>query len=117
MACLVYFRHSKMSAKETIQGMTKELRTLLLNAKKELKIKEESLKKTKHIHEMTKKEYQTLYNEHVKVKKKPQQYEEYYRSQQIEKRRKERNNIEKEKKELECRKKEDFSMLDEIKKL
>ena len=90
---------------------------MLLSAKKELKMKEELLKKTKNTHEMTKKEYQTLYNEHVKLKKKLQQYEEYYKSQQIEKRRKERNDIEKEKKELERRKKEEFSMLDKIKKL
>ena len=79
--------------------------------------KKESLKKTKDIHEMTKKEYQTLYNEHMKLKKKLQRYEEYYKSQQIERRGKERNDIEKEKKELERRKKEEFSMLDEIKKL
>ena len=83
------------NAKETIQSITKELKTLLINAKKELKVKEDSLKKTKNIHEMTKKEYQKLYNEHVTLKKKLQQYEEYYRSQQIQKRRKERDDFEK----------------------
>ena len=39
---------------------------------------------------MTKKEYQTLYNEHLKLKMKLQQYEEYYKPQQTEKRRRER---------------------------
>ena len=80
-----------MNAKESIQGITKELKTLILNAKKELKIKEVSLKKSKSIHEMTKKEYQTLYNEPLNLKKKLQQYEEYYKSQQIERRRERRS--------------------------
>ena len=69
------------------------------------------LKKKKTVHELTKKEYQTLLNDHAKLKKKLQQYEEYYKSQQIEKRRKEKNELEKEKKELERRKK-DFFMFD-----
>ena len=47
----------------------------------------------------------------LNLKKKLQQYEEYYKSQQIEKRRKEKNELEKEKKELERRKK-DFFMFD-----
>ena len=66
---------------------------------------------------MTKKEYQKLYNEHINLKKKLQQYDEYFKSQKIEKKRKERDDFEKEKKELERRKKEDVSMLDEIRKL
>ena len=53
--------------------------------KKELNIKNYALKKTKNVHEMRKKEYQNLYNEHTVLKKKLQQYEEYYRSQQIQK--------------------------------
>ena len=80
-----------MNAKESIQGITKELKTLILNAKKGLKIKEVSLKKSKSIHEMTKEEYQTLYNEPLNLKKKLQQYEEYYKSQQIERRRERRS--------------------------
>ena len=51
------------------------------------------------------------------MKKKLQQYDEYYKSQKIEKKRKERDDFEKEKKELERRKKEDVSMLDKIRKL
>ena len=34
-----------------------------------MKEKDESLKKVKSVHEMTKKEYQTLFNEHTKMKK------------------------------------------------
>ena len=68
------------SGKETIQSITKELKTLLINAKKELNIKNDALKKTKNVHKMTKQEYQKLYNEHAVLKKKLQQYEEYYRS-------------------------------------
>ena len=73
------------SSKEIIQSITKELKTLLINAKKELQMKNDTLKKTKNVHEMTKKEYQKLYNEHAVLKKKLQQYEEYFRSQQIQK--------------------------------
>ena len=94
--------------KETIQGISKELKTLLLNAKKQLKVKDETIKKPKDIHEITRKEYQKLYNEHLQIKKKLQQYEEYYKSQQIQNRRKERDDLEKEKKELERKKKKNF---------
>ena len=64
-------------------------------------MKNDTLKKTKNVHEMTKKEYQKLYNEHAVLKKKLQQYEEYFRSQQIQKKRKEREDFEKEKREVE----------------
>ena len=46
------------TSKEKIQSITKDLKTLLLKAKNELKVKNETLKKTKNVHEMTKKEYQ-----------------------------------------------------------
>ena len=52
---------------ESIPSITKELKTMLLNAKKEIKTKDDSLKKVKHVHELTKKEYPTLYNEHIKI--------------------------------------------------
>ena len=54
---------------ESIQSFTKEQKALLVRTKKELQNKDESLKKTRNIHEMTKKEYQKLYNEHVNLKK------------------------------------------------
>ena len=40
-----------------------------LNTKKKMKEKDKSFKKVKSVHEMTKKEYQTLFNEHTKMKK------------------------------------------------
>ena len=42
---------------------------------------------------MTKKEYQKLYNEHINLKNKLQQYEKYYKSQQIEKKREKKETI------------------------
>ena len=52
---------------ESIQSITKELKTMLLNAKKVINTKDDSHKKVKHVHELTKKEYQTLYNENIKI--------------------------------------------------
>ena len=106
-----------MSSKGDIRSIANELKTMLLNTKKRMKEKDESLKKVKSVHEVTKKEYQTLLNEHTKIKKKLQQHEEYFKSQQIQKKRKERDDFEKEKRELELKKKEEVSVLDEIKKL
>ena len=40
-----------MNATELIQSITKELKTLLVKGKKEIKVKGESLKKTRYIHE------------------------------------------------------------------
>ena len=58
---------------------------------------------------MNLKGYQTLFNEHTKMKKKLQPYEEHFKSQQIQKKRKERDDFEKEKRELELKKKEEVS--------
>ena len=77
-----------MSSKDDIRSIANELKTMLLNTKKKMKEKDESLKKVKSVHEMTKKEYQTLFNEHTKMKKKLQQYEQYFKSQQIQKKKK-----------------------------
>ena len=52
---------------DSIQSITKELKAMLLDAKKEIKTKDDLHKKVKHVHELTKKEYQTLYNEHIKI--------------------------------------------------
>ena len=59
-----------MNNKDSIQNITKELKTLLVKTKKELKTKDEAFKKKKTVHELTKKEYQTLLNDHAKLKKK-----------------------------------------------
>ena len=86
----------------SLESKSGELKNLLLKTKKELKNKNDALKQAKNIQDLTKKEYQTLLNENSKLKKKKfEKYESYYKSQQIEKRRKERNDIEKQKKELE----------------
>ena len=109
-----------MSTKDTIQSIQKDLRNLLLRAKKEIAVKTEALKKTQEIQKLTKKEYQKLYNEHVAIKKQLQKYEEYFKSQQIQKRRKKREDLEREKKEIakyNRKKEEDFDIINEIKKL
>ena len=107
-------------SKESVESLTKDLKDILLKTKQELKIKDDHIKKQKTIQELTKKEYQKLYEEHSLVKKQLQQYEAYMKTQRLEKRRKEKNELERQKKELERRKNEqenDISMLNEFKKL
>ena len=58
-----------MSSKDNIRSIANEFKIMLLNTKKKMKEKDESLKKVKSVHEMTKKEYQTLFNEHTNMKK------------------------------------------------
>ena len=77
-----------MNPKDTIQSIQKDLKTLLLRAKKEIATKNEALKKTQEVHTLTKKEYQKLYNEHALIKKQLQKYEEYFKSQKIQKKKK-----------------------------
>ena len=74
-----------MNKKDSIQSITNDLRTILLKAKKEIKQKNDELKNAKNVHQLTKKEYQALYNEHAQLKKKLAQYEEYFKSTQIQK--------------------------------
>ena len=69
-----------MSSKDDIRSIANEIKTMLLNTRKKMEEKDESLKKVKSVHQMTKKEYQTLFNEYTKMKNKPQQYEEYFKS-------------------------------------
>ena len=109
-----------MNKKDSIQSITNDLKTILLKAKKEIKQKNDELKNTKNVHQLTKKEYQALCNEHSQLKKKLAQYEEYFKSAQIQK--KKRNEREREKQEIESLKRkrqneEEFSILNEIKKL
>ena len=59
-----------MNKKDNIQSLTNDLKAILLKAKKEIKQKTDELKNTKNVHQLTKKEYQTLYNEHAQLKKK-----------------------------------------------
>ena len=69
-----------MSSKDDIRSIANELKAMLLNTRKKMEEKDESLKKVKSVHQMTKKEYQTLFNEYTKMKNKLQQYEEYFKS-------------------------------------
>ena len=107
-------------SKESVENLTRELKDILLKTKKELKNKDDFIKKAKTIQDLTKREYQNLYEENCKLKKKIQQCETYMKTQQIEKRRREKNEFEKQKKELQRKKKEqdkDISVLSKIKKL
>ena len=74
-----------MNKKDNIQSLTNDLKAILLKAKKEIKQKTDELKNTKNVHQLTKKEYQTLYNEHAQLKKKLAQCEEYFKATQIQK--------------------------------
>ena len=92
-------------SKESVENLTRELKDILLKTKKELKNKDDFIKKAKTIQDLTKREYQNLYEENSKLKKKIGQYETYMKTQHIEKRRREKNEFEKQKKELNVRKK------------
>ena len=83
---------------ESIENLTKDLKDILIKTKKELKNKDDFIKKHKTVHDLTKKEYQKLYEENTKLKKQVQQYEVYLKTQQTEKRRKEKNEFERQKK-------------------
>ena len=85
-------------SRESIENLTKDLKDILIKTKKELKNKDDFIKKHNTVHDLTKKEYQKLYKENTKLKKKVQQYEVYMKTQQIEKRRKEKNEFERQKK-------------------
>ena len=76
-------------SKESVENLTRELKDILLKTKKELKNKD-VIKKTKTIQDLTKREYQNLYEENSKLKKKIQQYDTYMKTQLIEKRRREK---------------------------
>ena len=107
-------------SKESVENLTRELKNILLKTKKELKNKDDFIKKAKTVQDLTKREYQNLYEENSKLKKKIQQYKTYLKTQQIEKRRREKNEFEKQKKELQRKKKEqdeDISVLSKLKKL
>ena len=62
-------------SKESIQNLTRELKDILLKTKKELKNKDDFIEKAKTIQDLTKREYQKLYEKNYKLKKKIQQYE------------------------------------------
>ena len=103
-----------------VERLTKDLKDILLKTKQEFKNKDDYIKKQKTVQDLTKKEYQKLYEEYTSVKKQLQQYDAYMKTQRLEKRRKEKNELEKQKMEFERRKNEqenEISMLNEFKKL
>ena len=104
----------------SVESLTKDLKDILLKTKQELKSKDDYIKKQKTVQDLTKKEYQKLYEEYTSVKKQLQQYDAYMKTQRLEKRRKEKNEPEKQKMEFERRKNEqenEILMLNEFKKL
>ena len=56
--------------KESVENLTRELKDILLKTKKELKNKEDVIKITRTIQDLTKREYQNLYEENSKLNKK-----------------------------------------------
>ena len=69
-------------SKESVENLTRELKDILLKTKKkQLKNKDDFIKKAKTIQDLTKREYQNLYEENSKLKKKIQQYETYMKTQ------------------------------------
>ena len=80
---------------DSVKTLTKDLKDILLKTKQELKNKDDYIKKQNTIHDLTKKEYQKLYDEYSDLKKKMNQYESYVRMQRIERKKKEQNDIEK----------------------
>ena len=82
-------------SKESVENLTRELKDILLKTKKELKNKDDFIKKAKTIQDLTKREYQNLYEENSKLKKKIQQYETYMKTQQILKNKKKSSNVRK----------------------
>ena len=82
-------------SKESVENLTGDLKDILLKTKKELKNKDDFIKKAKTIQDLTKREYQNLYEENSKLKKKIQQYETYMKTQQILKNKKKSSNVRK----------------------
>ena len=104
----------------SVESLTKDLKDILLKTKQELKNKGDYIKKQRTVNDLTKKEYQKLYEEYTFAKKQLQQYDAYMKTQRLEKRRKEKNELEKQKMEFERRKNEqenEILMLNEFKKL
>ena len=56
-------------SKESVESLTKDLKDILLKRKQELKNKNDYVRKQKTVQDLTKKEYQKLYEEYSSVKK------------------------------------------------
>ena len=51
-------------SRDSVESLTKDLKDILLKTKQELKNKDDYIKKQNTIHDLTKKEYQKLYDEY-----------------------------------------------------
>ena len=83
---------------DSVENLTRDLKDILIKTKHELKTKNDYIKKQNTINNLTRKEYQKLYENYNNLKKKMNEYESYARTQRIERRRKEQNDNEKQKK-------------------
>ena len=89
------------STEPTLKGITSEFKNILLKTQKDIKLRGERFKKYKNVHEMTKREYQNLYKENLELKKKLEQYKNYFKNHQKEKSRKEQCILQQQQRELE----------------
>ena len=103
--------------RDSVESLTRDLKDVLLKTKQELKNKDDYIKKQNTIQELTKKEYQKLYDEYSDLKEKLTQYDSYVRTQRIERKKKEQNDIEKQKKVQEFKQVNNIALLNEIKNL
>ena len=110
-----------MNKKEdSIESLTKDLTSLLLKAKSEINRLKTENKKAGDFKQATRTEYRKLYEENQKLRQKVKDYEQYFKSQNIQKKRNERAARAKENLEISKKRKrqmEELSILDEIKKL
>ena len=103
--------------RDSVESLTRDLKDVLLKTKQELKNKNDYIKKQNTIQELTKKEYQKLHDEYSDLKEKLTQYDSYVRTQRIERKKKEQNDIEKQKKVQEFKQVNNIALLNEIKNL
>ena len=91
-----------MNNEPSLRSITAEFQNILLKTQKDLKARDERFKKHKNAHEMTKREYQTLYRENLELTKKLEQYENYYRNQQKQKTKRNQDLLQQQQKELDA---------------
>ena len=110
-----------MNKKEdSIESLTKDLMSFLIKAKSEINRLKTENKKANDFKQVTKAEYRKIYEENQKLHQKIKEYEQYFKSQIIQKKRNERAARAKEDLELSKKRKkqmEELSILDKSKKL
>ena len=63
-----------MNNEPSIRSITAEFKNIFLKTQQDLKARDECFEKHKNVHEMTKREYQTLYKENLELKKRLEQF-------------------------------------------